>query len=122
VHHALALIYVEEARARFWGEVRGRPDLDGIDYVIAETHTRYSAPIFFPMRITVELWLDRLGEKSFRMPFVLRSETGDVLLSGFTVQVMYDYDQRRSKPIPPELRSRLELWYEPVSEEETDEG
>jgi acyl-CoA thioester hydrolase len=122
VHHALALVYVEEARARFWREVRGRPDVDGMDYVIAEATTRYAAPIYFPMRLTVELWLDHLGAKSFRIAFVVRSDSGEVLVSGHTVQVMYDYEKRRSKTIPEDLRSRLQLWYEPVSEQEPDQG
>lgn len=109
-HHALPLIYVEEARAAYWRGVCGRSDLDGIDYVMAEVTVRYHARIEFPARLEVGLRTSRIGEKSFVQEFEIRSETGSLLASGRTTQVMYDYQAGRSKPMDPDLRERIEAF------------
>lgn len=107
-HHSLPLIYVEEARAVFWRDIVGRTGLDGIDYVLAEVRVRFHSPVFFPGRLEVALRVAHVGDKSFTMEFEVRDEQGRLCSSGSTVQVMYDYAARRSKPVPPDVRSRLE--------------
>ncbi|HEX7051582.1 MAG TPA: thioesterase family protein [Longimicrobiales bacterium] len=109
-HHSLALVYFEEARAAYWRDVAGQEGLDGIDYTIAEVALRYHARIRFPARLTVALRVSRLGAKSFTMEYELRSAEGTLLASGRTVQVMYDYAAGTSKPIPPEVRRRIEAF------------
>lgn len=107
-HHSLPLIYAEEARAAFWRDVVGRDGLDGIDYVLAEVNVRFHEPIFFPQRLDIGLRVSHIGEKSFGMDFEVRGADGRLFSRGRTVQVMYDYAARASKPVPPEVRSRLE--------------
>lgn len=107
-HHTLPLVYFEEARAAYWREVVGRPGLDEIDYAIGEVALRYHGRIRYPARLVVELRVSRLGEKSFTMEYELRSAAGELLASGRTVQVMFDYEASRSKAIPPEVRRRIE--------------
>ena len=109
-HHALALMYVEEARAQLWRELTGHSAIDGIDYVLAEVAVRYHAPIFYPARLDVELNVTRVGMKSIEMEFAIRSPEGDLLTSGNTVQVMYDYATRTSKPLDDDLRGHLEAF------------
>jgi acyl-CoA thioester hydrolase len=107
-HHAMPLIYLEEARAAYWREVVGRSDLGSIDYVMAEVTVRFHARIEFPARLTVGLRTSRIGAKSFLQEFEVRSPDGVLLASGRTTQVMYDYAASTSKPMPPALRSRIE--------------
>jgi acyl-CoA thioester hydrolase len=109
-HHTLPLVYVEEARAAFWREAVGRPGLDGIDYVLAELEVRFHEPIFFPQRLDVGLRVSRIGSKSFVMDFEVRGGDGRLFSRGRTVQVMYDYATRSSKPVPPEVRAALEKY------------
>jgi len=106
-HHGMPLIYLEEARAAYWREVASRSGLDGIDYVMAEVNVRFHQRIEFPARLDVALRTSRLGTKSFEMEFEIRSPSGELLSSGRTVQVMYDYGANRSKPVPPEIRRRI---------------
>jgi acyl-CoA thioester hydrolase len=107
-HHSIVLIYLEEARARYWREVAQRPGLNDIDYVLAEIVTRYHRRIEFPQRIEIALRTSRVGDKSFVQEFEIRSESGERLASGRTVQVMYDYEANASKEIPAEIRARIE--------------
>lgn len=111
-HHSLPLIYAEEARAAFWRDVVGRQGLDGIDYLLAEVNVRFHEPVFFPQRLDIALRVSHIGEKSFGMEFEVRGADGRLFSRGRTVQVMYDYATRASKPVPPEVRSRLESYTE----------
>jgi acyl-CoA thioester hydrolase len=107
-HHTLPLIYLEEARAEYWRRVAGRPALRDIDYVMAEVTVRFHARIEWPSRVDVALRTSRLGEKSFAMEFEIRGADGTLLSSGRTVQVCFDYEAGASRPLPPELRARIE--------------
>lgn len=109
-HHSLPLIYFEEARAAYWRQVVGRETLAGIDYTVGEAELRYHARIHFPARLTVGVRTTRLGTASFTMEYVLWDEAGRVLATGRTALVMYDYAVGRSKPIPAEVRRRIEGW------------
>jgi len=106
-HHSLPLIYLEEARAAYWRSVVGRDGLDAIDYVMAEITVRFHRRIEFPMRLEVALRTSRVGGKSFEQEFEVRSVNGELLSSGRTVSVMYDYAAYSSKPVPDEVRARI---------------
>lgn len=109
-HHSVPLIYFEEARAAYWREVVGRPALADIDYTVGEAELRFHERITFPARLTVGVRTTRLGNSSFTMEYALWDEAGAVLTTGRTVLVMYDYERGRSKPIPDDVRRRIEEW------------
>ena len=54
--------------------------------------------------------MSRIGRKHFEMEYEVRSPEGEKLSSGTTVQVMYDYQTKSSKPMPPALRATLERY------------
>jgi len=109
-HHSLPLVYLEEARAAYWRDVAGRATLADIDYVMAEVTVRYHRRITWPDRLDVALRVSRLGGKSFEMAFEIRSGAGELVASGSTVQVMYDYAAGAAMAIPAELRARIEAY------------
>lgn len=109
-HHTLPLIYLEEARAAFWRMLKGSDSLDAIDYVMAEITLRFHARIRFPSTVTVGLSLSRVGAKSFTTAFEVRDDVGGLLASGTAVQVAYDYEAERAKPIDAADRSVLDAW------------
>ena len=108
-HHADALIYFEEARWAYWMQVVGH-GLDELDYVLAECRVRWHARVLWPQTVVVGVRVVRVGRKHFEMEYVVRSEEGEKLQSGSTVQVMYDYATGRSKRLPDELRATLEAF------------
>jgi acyl-CoA thioester hydrolase len=107
VHHTLAAIYFEEARAAYWREVAGRPGIGDVDYVLAELTMRYHQRIRYPQTVEVRARVTRLGGKSWTMAYELRSAAGELLASGESVQVAYDYAAATSVPIAPEVRARV---------------
>lgn len=113
-HHSEALMYFEEARAAYWREVVGRPTIDGIDYVVAEAEIRWQRRILWPQTLSVAVRVSRLGRKHFEMEYDVRAEEdGETLVSGRTVQVMYDYERESSKRLPGEVREAIERFEGP---------
>jgi acyl-CoA thioester hydrolase len=108
VHHTLALIYFEEARAAYWREVVGRDGLEHIDYMMGEVTVRYRQRIHFPGTLQVAVRTTRLGSKSFTMEYELRDAAGTLLVTGSSEQVMFDYESGSSKEIPADVRQRIE--------------
>lgn len=111
-HHTLPLIYLEEARAAFWRELKGSASINEIDYVMAEVTVRFHERTRYPSNVSVGLSVSRVGSKSFTTEFEIRDDAGTLLSSGSAVQVTYDYGAERSKPIDPADRIVLNVMAE----------
>lgn len=109
-HHTLPLIYFEDARAAYWREVAGRPDVEAIDYIMGEFHVRYHARIRYPGHLDVGVRVERLGTRSFTMAYEVRDADGVLLASGRSEQVMFDYANDASVAIPAPVRERIEAF------------
>ena len=115
-HHSRALIYFEEARWAYWREVVGTKSIDEVSYVMSEVQVRYHRRILYPMTVEVCARTSQLAEKHFIMEYEVRSPPGEMLVSGNSVQVMYDYAAQTSTTIPATIRSALEAWDGPFPE------
>jgi acyl-CoA thioester hydrolase len=109
-HHSQVLVYFEEARARYWGEVVGKGGIDDVDFILAEARVRYHGRILYPQRLSVGVRVSSLGRKHFAMEYLVLGEGGEDLASGETTLVMFDYQLGRSKPMPPEVRDPIRAW------------
>jgi acyl-CoA thioester hydrolase len=109
-HHTLPLIYLEEARAAFWRELKGSASLDAIDYVMAEVTVRFHARIPYPGDVLVGLRVRHVGTKSFVTDFEVRDAAGALLSSGSAVQVAYDYARAAARALDAQERAALDVW------------
>ena len=107
-HHSLALVYFEEARAKYWKDVVGRGELDEIDFILAEARIRYHQRVLYPLRMVVGVRVSVLGKKHFVMEYLALGEDEEELLSGETTMVMFDYGSGQTKRISPEVRAAVE--------------
>lgn len=114
-HHTLPLIYLEEARAAFWRELKRDASLDAIDYVMAEITLRFHARIHYPAVVEVLLGIRRVGNRSFTTDFEVRAPDGILVSSGSAVQVAYDYAAAAAKPIDAAVRAQLEQWQQALA-------
>ncbi len=111
-HHSLALIFFEEARARYWRDVVGKGTLDQVDFILAEARIRYHARVLYPLRLKVGVRVSLVGRKHFVMEYLVRDLQGETLVSGETTLVMFDYQAQRSKAVPVEVRTTILRWEE----------
>lgn len=118
-HHSRALIYFEEARSAYWRDVVGRPGLDDVDYILAEASIRYRARVLYPSRLDVRVGVVRMGRKHFEMAYEVRDAEGELLISGSSIQVMYDYERGVTKAVPEDVRARIEQHEGPLPSRRT---
>jgi len=109
-HHSEALIYMEEARWAYWDQVAGRKGIESVDYVLADARLRFHRRVLYPDTLRVGVRVASIGRKHFEMEYQVRSGEGELLQSGTTTQVMYDYGAGSSVRVPDELRDRLEAF------------
>ncbi len=109
-HHTLPVIYFEEARAAYWREVAGRPNVEDIEYVLAEIRVQFKQRILYPATLTVHAGVIHVGNASFTMAYQLTDAEGVVLATGESVQVMFDYAKGKSMRMSSEVRARIETY------------
>ena len=106
VNNAVYLTYFEMARSRAWLDAM-RQSIDP-PFILAEATVKYVSQARVGEDLDVEITTTEIRTKAWVWSYVVRA-TGDdrVVAEGSTVQVMFDYETRRTFAIPDELRERL---------------
>jgi acyl-CoA thioester hydrolase len=106
VNNAVYLTYFEMARHRAWVDALG----GGADFpfIIAEATVRYLSQAMIGEPLDIEICTTEIRTKAWVWSYVIRASRDErVVAEGKTVQVMFDYANRRTIPIPGDLRERL---------------
>ena len=105
-NNAVYLTYFEIARTRAWLDaVCGSPDAP---FIIAEATVRYVRPAMIGVPLDIEITTSEVRTKAWVWQYRILDALDDgVIAEGKTVQVMYDYDTRRSVEIPADVRAGL---------------
>jgi acyl-CoA thioester hydrolase len=106
VNHATYFQYMETARVEFLRSI-GQIDIFDPRMILASARCEYYRPIIEERRITVTVWVSRVGNRSWDFDYTIESPK---LLhaKGRTTQVAYDYETRLPTQIVKELRMKLE--------------
>ncbi|MDT8367821.1 MAG: thioesterase family protein [Longimicrobiales bacterium] len=99
-HHSHALVYFEEARSAYWERITGVRGLESVEYILAEISVRYHARVLWPQLLAVGARVTRLSRRTFEMTYEVRGETDELLLTGNSTQVIFDYVSGRTKTMP----------------------
>jgi acyl-CoA thioester hydrolase len=105
VNNAVYLTYFEEARVAYlraaFGDI-ARPE--DFDFVVAESLCRYHSPAFLGELLEIGVRVEDVGNRSFKFVYRIEdSSTHRLVATGYTVQVAYDYENRK----PVSLSDRL---------------
>jgi acyl-CoA thioester hydrolase len=104
----------EDVRIRFFEEVgidhRGPGSGGGSGPILAATQCQFRVPMAYPDTARVGTGITQIGRSSFTMRYEVHSErAGQLAAEGEGVVVWYDYQERRSLPLPEALRQRIEV-------------
>ena len=89
------------------GHEPGRREAFG--FIFAECHIAYRSPAHFGEEIRTWVWPTELRRSSLRLEFAITAESdGRLVAEGYGVLVGYDYALGESRPLPDELRQRLQ--------------
>src|SRR5213595_2216565 len=100
VNNAVYLSYTELARTQFYMKHARKKTLVDIDF---------ESQAVWGDEIQVTAWPSKIGNSSFTLSYeISEKRSGRVLARAKSVQVSYDYERRKPKPIPPDFRRLLE--------------
>jgi acyl-CoA thioester hydrolase len=114
------LTYCESARIAYWEAVTGEPFAVAThgqqeSMILAEIRVTFRSQSYFGDVLTVESRVGRIGRTSFTLehritaaPSAQRPARLVVIAEG--VQVLFDYETDRPRPIPDELVVRIEAF------------
>ncbi len=114
VNNATYLQYMETGRvelARKLGQVR-----EGFrgGFIVASARCEFKKPIRDERRITVSVWVSRIGDRSWDLDYSIRGPRGVQYAVGRTTQVAYDYKTRSAVKISGSLKKKLGKYIEPA--------
>lgn len=116
VNNAVYLSYCELARTQFYLKHAFKRSLHDIDFILAHIDIDYVSPAEWGDRVEVSVWPSKIGAASFTLSYELRDVTsGRLLATSSSVLVSYDYDKKKTKPIPSDFRKMLEASLEPAA-------
>lgn len=106
VNNAVYLTYFEMARHRAW--VDGMHGDADFPFIVAEATVRYVSEAMMGQLLDIEIVTSDVRTKAWVWSYVIRARDDDrVVAEGRTVQVMYDYAERRTMAIPDDFRAML---------------
>ena len=110
VNNAVYFTYMEQARIEYLAELDLlTPDAAAPGFIIAEASCQFKAPIRMGSIIDVKVRVSQLGNSSFIMEYQLDDQaSGQVMATGRTVNVAFDYAASRSVPLRPDWRAAFE--------------
>jgi len=107
VNNATYLQYMETARielARLLGQLT-----DGVrpGFIVASARVEFKKPIRDERRITVSVWVSRIGEHSWDLDYSIHGPRGIEYAIGRTTQVAYDYKTGSTVQISGRVKREL---------------
>jgi acyl-CoA thioester hydrolase len=118
-NNAVYFTYFEEARAALWRAIKltgfdeqsaqgAGLHIEGVSVILARAECDFRLPARFGDVLEVRLSLAAMGRTSFTYEYeIVGVSKGLPIAAGRTVQVLYDYTERRPVEIPESLRARL---------------
>ena len=113
VWHGRYASYFEDARVAF-GEKYGIGYMDfyenGVVAPIKQMHFDYHQPLRFGDKMAIEAVLHWSEAARLNFEFTLRKNNGELSTTGYTIQMMLDFDENILVVLPPFYRKFLDDW------------
>ncbi len=108
VNNAVYFTYLEMARTDYWKHVFGAEREVRDDIILARAEVDYRAQATNDHDLNVAIRVSRIGTSSFEFRYtVVQEETNLLVAEGRSVQVMFDYPNNRTVPVPKAVKQRM---------------
>ena len=108
VNNAVYFTYFEQVRIHFFQQVFQISELSDFNSILANISCNYLKPAKISDRLTLQLWVSKIGKKSFNLSYkVIDVEDESVYATGESVQVWFDYKQNKTVEISKDQKNRL---------------
>jgi len=113
VNNAKFFSYMEQGRVAYIQKISPGVDmqegLKAFPFILANIQCSFKSPLFCDETVLVSLGTTQIGTKSFTLEYLLtEKDSGRLVATGTSVQVMFDYQKNATYPMPPEVRQQIE--------------
>jgi acyl-CoA thioester hydrolase len=109
VNNAVYLTYFEVARMHYWKKVFNENPYLNILFLVVRSECDYRSQAQLGDILRVAVRIPEIRNSSFVLDYLVTEiVTGRLVAEGRTVQAFYDHTTKKSKPIPEEIRKRIE--------------
>jgi acyl-CoA thioester hydrolase len=109
VNNAVYFTYMEQTRFAYWRELLRARGGAPPGMILARAECDFRSPAVFGETVEVRMRAVSIGRSSFAAQYeIVNARDRRVLAEARSVQVMYDYQQSRSIPLPDDIRERIE--------------
>jgi acyl-CoA thioester hydrolase len=111
INNAVYITYLEVGRQEYWKRLSAVQDYQRVPFILAHVTIDFRSEAMVHELLEVATRCDWIGTRSFAFGYEIREKAGRrLVVEAATVQVCYDYEAKRSIPMPADLRSRLEAF------------
>lgn len=103
-NNSVFLTYLEETRLRWFATIEGVWRDEHRMPVVAAVHVNYRAQLSWPAKLTVELYCERLGNKSLTLAHRIVDDAGTLYCDGNVVLVWVDPGTGKPVALPEAVR------------------
>ncbi|MCW7076494.1 MAG: acyl-CoA thioesterase [Candidatus Syntropharchaeales archaeon] len=112
VNNAVYLTYFEEGRFGYCKHLNFLiPGESPVSFIILDNYCRYERALNFHEGVDLYIRISEIGKKSFRFEYKMVLEGSDeVVATGYSTAVAYDYARKKSIPIPEDEKERIKAF------------
>jgi len=108
INNAVYITYLEVARQAYWRALSKQPDYRRVPFILAHVTCDFRSEALVSEVLEIAIRCPWVGGRSFAFDYEIREQTTRrLVVQARTVQVCYDYDAKRSMPVPDALRAQL---------------
>lgn len=109
VNNAVYLSYIEVARQVYWEKLDRETDYGKVPFILAHVSIDFHSEALVSETLEVGIRCEWIRRKSFAFSYrIWEKTTRRLVVEATSVQVCYDYAEKRSIPMPEPLRARLD--------------
>jgi acyl-CoA thioester hydrolase len=109
VNNAVFFTYFEQGRIHFFQQVFQISEPSDFNLILANISCKYLKPVKISDRLTLQLWVSKIGKKSFHLSYKVIdfADESVVYAVGESIQVWFDYEQNKTVEISKDQKKRL---------------
>ena len=111
INNAVYVTYLEVARQEYWKRFSDVQDYRRVPFILAHVNVDFRAEALVHEVLEIAARCEWIGTRSFAFVYEIReAHSRRLVVEAVTVQVCYDYEAKRSIPMPAELRRQIEAF------------
>ena len=111
INNAVYVTYLEVGRQEYWKRISQVQDYRRVPFILANVTIDFRSEALVNELLEVAVRCEWIGTRSFAFAYEIREKPSRrLVVEAVTVQVCYDYEAKRSVPMPAELRRQIEAF------------